>query len=84
MPDELYKPEKMYELFLSKGLNVSMKSNDQPDILVRIEDWGAWTLFNLPAHETGALMFVTATIAKVCDKLNIKPWFTITPEILGL
>ena len=76
--------EKMYELFLSKGLNVSMKSNDQPDILVRIDDWGAWTLFNLPAHETGALMFVTATIAKVCDELNIKPWFTITPEILGL
>jgi hypothetical protein len=76
--------EKMYELFLSKGLNVSMKSNDQPDILVRIEDWGAWTLFNLPAHETGALMFVMATISKVCDELNIKPWFTITPDILGL
>jgi len=73
--------EAMYNFFVEQGLNVSRTKADNPDIYVRIENWGAISA-KMPAHETGALFFVTEAVLKVCEVLGIKLWFTITPEML--
>ena len=38
---------------------------------------------NMGSHEAGAIPFVTELITVICHYLDIKPWFTITPEELG-
>ena len=73
--------EAMYNFFVEQGLNVSRTKADNPDIYVRIENWGALSA-KMPAHETGALFFVSEAVVKVCEILGIKQWFTITPQML--
>ncbi len=73
--------ENLYEFFKSQGLSVSRTKADNADIYVRIENMGSIPP-KLPAHETGALFFISEAVLKVCEVLDIKQWFTLTPDML--
>lgn len=75
----------MEQFFKDNGFTVDVENTDN-----RYQDGKVFVFpINIPAlsektgsHEVGALAFVTELITVICHYLEIKPWFTITPEEL--
>lgn len=53
-----------------------LKEQGVEDVTVIMSDFG--TLFDQPAHETGAVMFATTAVTQVCQTLGIKVWFNLS------
>lgn len=53
-----------------------LKAQGVEDVNVMLNDYG--TLPKLPAHETGALVFVSAAVSQICSTLGINIWFKLS------
>lgn len=53
-----------------------LKAQGIEDVNVMLSDFG--TLQNLPAHESGAVIFASAVVSQVCSTLGINIWFNLS------
>ncbi len=58
------------------NLYTFLKAQGVEDVQVIAGDFGYF--MNYPAHETGALIFATCAVGKVCEILNTNVWFDLS------
>lgn len=64
----------------TKNLEAFLKAQGVENLKVTVGDFGY--LNNLPAHESGAVIFVTSALAEVCKVLGIPVWFKLSDIVL--